>query len=68
MDERAFYTEKPEAKRATYGCPKCRQSAEFQVRWLLRAKKRNSPPRANPKRHGGGYGGPLFQELACFRK
>jgi hypothetical protein len=44
MDERDFYTEKPEMKQTTYTCPKCRQSAEFQVRWLHRTKKKNIPP------------------------
>jgi ssDNA-binding Zn-finger/Zn-ribbon topoisomerase 1 len=43
MDERTFYTEKPEMKGTTYICPKCRQSAEFQVRWLRRTKKKEIP-------------------------
>ena len=47
MDERAFYTETQEIKRATYSCPKCRQQSEFQIRWLRRAKKKNLPPGAN---------------------
>ncbi len=47
MDERAFYTEKPETYPATYSCPRCRQSAEFQVRWLRRSKKKTIPPGAN---------------------
>jgi hypothetical protein len=47
MDEREFYTETPETKRATYTCPKCRQESEFQIRWLRRAKKKEIPPGAN---------------------
>jgi len=47
MDERDFYTEKPETKRATYSCPKCRQSSEFQIRWLRRTKKKSIPPGAS---------------------
>jgi len=47
MDERDFYTEKPEMKRTTYSCPKCRQSAEFQVRWLRRVKKNHIPAGAS---------------------
>ncbi len=43
MDERDFYTEKQETKRANYVCPKCRQSQEFQIRWLRRTKKRELP-------------------------
>jgi len=46
MDERDFYTETPETKRATYICPKCRQSAEFQIRWVRRTKKKHIPPGA----------------------
>ena len=47
MDERNFYTEKPEMKPATYVCPKCRQSAEVQVRWLRRTKKKEIPAGAS---------------------
>ena len=43
MDERDFYTEKQEIKRATYNCPKCRQSSEFEIRWLRRSKQRELP-------------------------
>jgi hypothetical protein len=46
MDERNFYTETPEMKRATYTCPKCRQASEFQIRWLRRTKKSNIAPGA----------------------
>ena len=34
-------------KPATYSCPKCRQPAEFQVRWLRRTKKKEIPPGAS---------------------
>jgi hypothetical protein len=44
MDERDFYIEKPEMKRATYQCPKCRQATEFQIKWLRRSKKKSPPP------------------------
>ncbi|MGD0627607.1 MAG: hypothetical protein ABSB32_23270 [Thermodesulfobacteriota bacterium] len=43
MDERDFYTDKPEIKRTTYSCPKCRNSAEFEIRWLRRVKKNHIP-------------------------
>jgi hypothetical protein len=43
MDEREFYTEKPETKKATYVCPKCRQSSEFDIRWLRRSRKKELP-------------------------
>jgi hypothetical protein len=47
MDERDFYTEKLETKPGTYSCLKCRQSNEFQIRWLRRMKKKNVPPGAS---------------------
>ena len=47
MDERDFYVEKPETKKATYTCPKCRQSSEFDIRWLRRSKKRDLARGAN---------------------
>ena len=46
MNERDFYTETPEAKTATYTCPKCRQTSEFQIRWMRRTKKKAIPPGA----------------------
>jgi len=47
MDERNFYTESLETKRVSYLCPKCRQSAEFEVRWMRRTKKKTLPSGAN---------------------
>ncbi len=46
MDEKDFYTESIETKKATYQCRKCRRSSEFQIRWLRRTKKKNIPPGA----------------------
>lgn len=43
MDERDFYTEKPEVKKAMYSCPKCRETSEFQVKWLRRSRKAQIP-------------------------
>jgi hypothetical protein len=47
MDERDFYTQTPETKKATYTCPKCRQTSEFQIRWMRRTKKKSIPPGAS---------------------
>jgi hypothetical protein len=47
MDERDFYNEAPETKKARYTCPKCRQAAEFPVRWLRRSKKKHLPSGAS---------------------
>ena len=49
MDERNFYTEAPETKKTSYTCPKCRQAAEFPVRWLRRTKKTKLPPGADER-------------------
>ena len=43
MDERDFYNEKQETKTATYPCPKCRETNEFQIRWLRRSRKQELP-------------------------
>ena len=40
MDERNFFTERMEMKGATYTCPKCRNAATYQIRWVRRTKKR----------------------------
>ena len=47
MDERAFFTEKPETKQARYQCPKCRRTSEYGVRWVRRTKKDRPPAGAN---------------------
>jgi uncharacterized protein YlaI len=43
MNERDFFNEQQEAKRATYSCPHCRERADYEVRWLRRTKKRDLP-------------------------
>ena len=43
LDERAFFTEKPETKQARYQCPKCRRTNEYSVRWVRRTKKDRPP-------------------------
>jgi hypothetical protein len=44
MDERDFFDERQETKRASFACPHCRERAAYDVRWLKRTKK-NSLPR-----------------------
>jgi len=43
MNERDFFNEKQEMKRATFSCPYCRERAEYDVRWLKRTKKSALP-------------------------
>jgi hypothetical protein len=44
MNEKDFFNEQEERKRATFSCPHCRERADYEVRWLKRTKK-NSLPR-----------------------
>ena len=43
LDERAFFTEKPESRTGKYQCPKCRRTNEYPVRWVRRSKKDRVP-------------------------
>lgn len=43
MNERDFFNEQQETKRATFVCPFCRERAEYEVRWLRRTRKREMP-------------------------
>ena len=47
MDERDFFNEKQEMKRASFVCPHCRERGEYEVRWLRRTKKSGLPRGAN---------------------
>ena len=47
LDERAFFTEKPETRPASYQCPKCRRTSEYSIRWVRRSKKSKLPPGAD---------------------
>jgi hypothetical protein len=47
MNEKDFFNERQEVKRATFSCPHCRERAEYDVRWLTRTKKTALPRGAN---------------------
>ncbi len=47
FDERAFFSEKPETRPARYQCPKCRRTAEYNIRWVRRSKKDRLPAGAD---------------------
>jgi hypothetical protein len=49
MEERDFFDERTEKKPATLTCPTCKESAEYEVSWLVRTKKRNLPGRADER-------------------
>lgn len=43
MDERAFFTEKPENRPGRYQCPRCKRINDYAIRWVRRTK-RDRPP------------------------
>src|SRR3954469_1502315 len=43
LDERAFFTDKPETKQGRYTCPKCRRANDYSIRWVRRIKKDRPP-------------------------
>ena len=47
LDERAFFTEKPETRHGRYQCPKCRRTSEYSIRWVRRSKKDRLPAGAD---------------------
>jgi hypothetical protein len=47
LDERAFFIDKPQTRPGRYQCPKCRRTAEYQIRWVRRMKKDRLPPGAD---------------------
>lgn len=49
MEERDFFDERQETRKHTLNCPHCQQTAEYDVAWLVRMKKRNLPPRADER-------------------
>ena len=44
MDERAFFSEKPETRPAQYACPKCKRTNEYAIRWMRRTKRKDRQP------------------------
>ena len=49
MDERQFFTEKPEQRPAQFQCPRCRRTNEYTIRWLRRTRKGQVPPGADAR-------------------
>ncbi len=49
LDERDLFDERQENRKHTLQCPHCRQSAEYDLAWLVRTKKRQLPPRADER-------------------
>jgi hypothetical protein len=49
LDERAFFTDKPETRPGRLTCPKCRRSNEYSIRWVRRTKKDRPPAGADER-------------------
>ncbi len=49
MEERDFFDERQEKKLATLNCPHCQQSAEYEITWVVRTKKRQLSGRADER-------------------
>jgi hypothetical protein len=49
MEEREFFDERSEKKLANLNCPHCRQSAEYEVTWIVRTKKKQLSGRADER-------------------
>jgi DNA-directed RNA polymerase subunit RPC12/RpoP len=47
LDERAFFTDKPEQRPGRYTCPRCRRENDYGVRWVRRVKKDRVPASAD---------------------
>jgi hypothetical protein len=47
LDERAFFTDRPETRQGRYQCPKCRRTGEYSIRWVRRSKKERPPAGAD---------------------
>jgi hypothetical protein len=43
LDERAFFTDKPETRQGRFQCPKCRRTGDYSIRWVRRSKKDRLP-------------------------
>lgn len=47
MQERDIFDERQEIKQMNFACPSCRERHDYDVRWMKRTKKRNSPRQMN---------------------
>jgi len=49
MEERDMFDEKEQKRSHTLSCPHCRQSADYELAWLVRTKKGQLPSRADER-------------------
>src|SRR5690606_32234729 len=49
LQERDFFTERPETRPTPLTCPRCRRRHEYQLRWIRRIKKDRIPAGATER-------------------
>jgi DNA-directed RNA polymerase subunit RPC12/RpoP len=49
LNERDFFTEKPETRPMSLACPQCRHRADYPIKWVRRTKKDRVPPGADER-------------------
>ena len=49
LNERDFFTEKPEMKPMSLACPQCRHRDDYQIKWVRRTKKDRIPAGADAR-------------------
>ena len=49
VDERQFFTEKPEQRPARFQCPRCRRTNDYSIKWMRRTKKAQVPEGADAR-------------------
>ncbi len=49
MEERDFYDERQETRKANLICPHCRQEGEYELGWSVRIKKKQLSGRADER-------------------
>jgi hypothetical protein len=49
VDERQFFTEKPEQRPARFQCPRCKRTNDYSIRWIRRTKKAQVPGGADAR-------------------
>ena len=49
LNERDFFTEKPETKPMSLACPQCRHRDDYPIKWVRRTKKDRLPGGADER-------------------
>ena len=47
LDERAFFTDRPEMRPGRFTCPRCHRAGDYSIKWVRRVKKDRPPQGAD---------------------